>query len=187
MWHKASKQNSSTFKLINKKIDNAVTSRVMEKLEKTEVFDINDESAINQIIKEVSSELSSSGLIGNNANADILFKNGMSGLKSSIKDKASAANNAVKSEMAKKIELNSTEFDAVKESIIEVATKSASKDGNVDMSTLNQEEILQKVEGKLAINPQYNSKDKKKNKVTIIGRKLNTLPTPLNIPSIIRE
>lgn len=157
----------SEIKLINKKIDNAVTSRVMEKLEKTEVFDINDESAINQIIKEVSSELSSSGLIGNNVNADILFKNGMSGLKSSIKDKASAANNAVKSEMAKKIELNSTEFDAVKESIIEVATKSASKDGNVDMSTLNQEEILQKVEGKLAINPQDNSKDKKKHKTGI--------------------
>ena len=43
----------------------------------------------------------------------------------------------------------------------------ASKDGNVDMSTLNQEEILQKVEGKLAINPQYNSKDKTKNKTVI--------------------
>lgn len=39
----------------------------------------------------------------------------------------------------------------------------------------------------LAIYPLSSSMDRKKNKVTIIGRKLSTLPTPVNIPSIIRE
>ena len=39
----------------------------------------------------------------------------------------------------------------------------------------------------LAIYPLSSSKDRKKNSVTMIGRKLNTLPTPLKIPSITRE
>ena len=37
-----------------------------------------------------------------------------------------------------------------------------------------------------AMYPLSSIKDKKKNKVTIIGRKLNTLPTPLKMPSITR-
>src|SRR5574344_313231 len=36
-----------------------------------------------------------------------------------------------------------------------------------------------------AIYPLSSSNDKKKNKVTIIGKKLNTLPTPVKIPSMI--
>ena len=39
----------------------------------------------------------------------------------------------------------------------------------------------------LAIYPLSSSSDRKKNKVTMIGRKLSTLPTPLKIPSITSE
>ena len=39
----------------------------------------------------------------------------------------------------------------------------------------------------LAIYPLSSRIDKKKNKVTIIGKKLKTVPTPLKIPSIIKE
>lgn len=39
----------------------------------------------------------------------------------------------------------------------------------------------------LAIYPLSSRSDRKKNSVTIIGIKLSTLPTPLKIPSIIRE
>ena len=35
----------------------------------------------------------------------------------------------------------------------------------------------------LAIYPLSSSNDRKKNKITIIGKKFNTLPTPVNIPS----
>ncbi len=38
----------------------------------------------------------------------------------------------------------------------------------------------------LAIYPVSSSMDRKKNKVTIIGKKLRTLPTPAKIPSMIR-
>ena len=39
----------------------------------------------------------------------------------------------------------------------------------------------------LAIYPVSSSNERKKNNVTIIGKKLNTLPTPSKIPSIISE
>ena len=39
----------------------------------------------------------------------------------------------------------------------------------------------------LAIYPLSSSIDKKKNSVTMIGRKLRTLPTPVKIPSITRD
>ena len=44
---------------------------------------------------------------------------------------------------------------------------------------------LSMINATLAIYPLSSSIDKKKNNVTITGRKLSTLPTPLNMPSII--
>ena len=51
--------------------------------------------------------------------------------------------------MAKNLQLTGEEFDVVKEAIIEVAKDSASSDGEIDMSTLNQDKIFAKVQDKL--------------------------------------
>ena len=73
----------------------------------------------------------------------------MNAIKETIKDKAASANNFAKAEMAKNLQLTGEEFDVVKEAIIEVAKDSASSDGEIDMSTLNQDKIFAKVQDKL--------------------------------------
>ena len=46
--------------------------------------------------------------------------------------------------------------------------------------------ILSITNATLAMNPLSSINDKKKNNVTMIGKKLSTLPTPVKIPSMIR-
>ena len=46
---------------------------------------------------------------------------------------------------------------------------------------------LSMIKATLAMYPLSSKRDRKKNRVTIIGRKLNTPPTPPKIPSITRE
>lgn len=150
-------------KNINKALNEAIISKVMEKAKKGEIFDINSEKALDRIINEVSAQSGIKELLGNGQNVAVLFKGEMSAVKSIIKDKAQSVNDLAKEEMSKNLQLNGEEFDVVKESIIEIAKESASEDGNVDMTKLDQDKIFAKVQSKMQVSSDGDKNQDKNN------------------------
>ena len=152
-------------KNINKALNEAILSRVTERAKKGEIFDVNSEKELTDIIKEVSAQSGIKELLGKDQSIAVLFKGEMSAIKSTIKDKAQSANNFAKAEMSKNLQLNGEEFDIVKESIIEIAQESATKDGNVDMTKLDQDKIFAKVQSKMQVSSDVaEKKDKNSSK-----------------------
>lgn len=136
-------------KMVNDALNQAILARVTKSIEKSETIDINNETMLFGIIDEVSSRPEIKQLLSADQGVEVLFKGNMSALKSTIKDKAASANNLAKNEIAKNLNLNGEELDVVKEAITEVATESAGKDGNIDISTLDQEKIFAKIQTKI--------------------------------------
>ena len=136
-------------KRVNEALNEAILTRIMEKAERGEEIDINSEAMLLDIVNDVSKQSGIKELLSNNQGVEVLFKGNMNAIKETIKDKAASANNFAKAEMAKNLQLTGEEFDVVKEAIIEVAKDSASSDGEIDMSTLNQDKIFAKVQDKL--------------------------------------
>lgn len=147
-------------KRVNEALNDAIITRVMEKAERGEEIDINSEAVISDIINDVSKQSGIKELLSNDQGVEVLFKGNMNAIKETIKDKTASVNNFAKAEMAKNLQLTGDEFDIVKESIIEVAKESASSDGEVDMTTLDQEKIFAKVQDKLSSVPNDSSSTK---------------------------
>lgn len=146
-------------KTINKKIDEIIG----RKLEGREI-DVNNEKMMTEIITDLSNELAIEGIIGKNQSADVLFEQGMGKLKSTIKHKAVQANNIVRD--SQEYKLNTQEFDAVQQAILEVAKESGSEDGNIDLSKIDQAKVLAKVQETLKESQQPQEvKDKPKGKL----------------------
>lgn len=142
---------------VNKKIDEIITRR----LDGREI-DVNSEKTMTEIIKDLSSELASEGIIGKDQSADILFEQGVGKLKSTIKHKATQANNIVRE--SQEYKLNTQEFDAVQQAILEVAKESGSPEG--DLSKVDQAKVLAKVQETLkGGQPPVYGKDKSKGKL----------------------
>ncbi len=141
---------------VNKKIDEIISRR----LDGREI-DVNSEKTMTEIIKDLSSELASEGIIGKDQSADILFEQGIGKLKTTIKHKATQANNIVRE--SQEYKLNTQEFDAVQQAILEVAKEAGAKDG--DLSKVDQAKVLAKVQETLkGGQPPVDGKDKSKSK-----------------------
>lgn len=137
-------------KRVNDALNEAILTRVIEKAERGEEIDINSEAILLDIVNDVSKQSGIKELLSDNQGVEMLFKGNMNAIKETIKDKAASANNFAKAEMAKNLQLTGEEFDVVKESIIEVAKESASSDGEIDMTSLDQDKIFAKVQDKLS-------------------------------------
>lgn len=141
---------------VNKKIDEIITRR----LDGREI-DINNEKTMNAIIADLSSELAREGIIGKDQSADILFEQGEGKLKSTIKHKATQANNIVRE--SQEYKLNTQEFDAVQQAILDVAKESGVEDG--DLSKIDQSKVLARVQETLkGTQPPADAKAKQKDK-----------------------
>lgn len=147
---------------VNKKIDEIISRR----LDGREI-DVNSEKTMTEIIKDLSSELASEGIIGKDQSADILFEQGLGKLKTTIKHKATQANNIVRE--SQEYKLNTQEFDAVQQAILEVAKESGAEDG--DLSKVDQAKVLAKVQETLkGGQPPVDGKDKSKPKGKVEGQ-----------------
>lgn len=144
---------------VNKKIDEIIS----RKLDGTEI-DVNSSKVMTEIMKDLSSELAQEGIIGKDQSADILFEQGDGKLKSIIKSKATQANTIVRE--SQEYKLNTQEFDAVQQAILEVAKESGSADGKVDLSKVDQAKVLAKVQKTLSGDSKpTDGKDKPKGKI----------------------
>lgn len=141
---------------VNKKIDDIISS----KLDGREI-DVNNEKMMDEIINDLSSELAREGIIEKNQRADVLFDQGIGKLKSTIKNKAVQANNIVRE--SQEYKLNTQEFDAVQQAILDVAKESGAEDG--DLSKVDQAKVLARVQETLkGTQPTADAKAKQKDK-----------------------
>lgn len=127
---------------LNKRLDEIITKRLDGRQ-----IDVNNEKVMTEIIKELSDQLAVDGIIGKNQSADVLFEHGVGKLKTTIKSKATQANAVIKESEA--YELNTKEYDAVQQAILDVAKESAASDGSIDLSQIDQNKVLAKVQQSL--------------------------------------
>lgn len=127
---------------LNKRLDEIITKKLNGRQ-----IDVDNEKVMSEIITELSDQLAVDGIIGKNQSADVLFEHGVGKLKTTIKSKARHANNVIKESEA--YELNSKEYDAVQQAILDVAKETAGADGNVDLSKIDQNKVLAKVQESL--------------------------------------
>lgn len=132
---------------INKSIDD-----VLAKIAGKERIDINSESKLDQIIKELNSELVKSNILIGNQSAEELFKGGRNGLVSVIKRKTKKVNRKIEAENAIFAKMNpeeaSTIISAVNEELqaeTEKDKKSGTSDKNSVYDRVNQSRVLDKV------------------------------------------
>lgn len=153
---------------LNKRLDEIITKKL-----KGRQIDVNDEKVMSDIIKELSDQLAVDGIIGTNQNADILFEHGIGKLKTTIKSKATHANAIIKESEA--YELDTTEYDAVQQAILDVARESAAPDGSVDLSQIDQNKVLVKVQDSMKGRSKKPSEPQgKKKKKGDLGDKLDS-------------
>ncbi len=145
---KRERLSQSQIQNIDKKLDQVIASKL-----NGEELDVNSEQMMDEIIKDLSIELHRDGILERNQSASTIFIHG-NRLKTIIKDKAETANGIVRTEIAKNLELNSDELNAVEQAVSEVAKESADSKGTVDLSQLDQAKVLAKVQEKLGGKPE---------------------------------
>lgn len=135
---------------INKEMENIIIE-----MSNGSQVDSNDEKTMDYVIKELSARLEKSNILSNGQNADILFKSGAAGLKTSIKSKAEYVNKEIERVTEKELDLSSKETEVISEAInsaIEEEVKNVSS-GEIKIENIDENKIYSNIVNKLQPKP----------------------------------
>ena len=114
-------------------------------------IDADDEKTMDYVITELSARLEKSNILSKGQNADVLFKSGVVGLKTSIKGKAEYVNKEIEKATEKELDLSSKESEVISAAInsaIEEEIKNTSS-GEIKIENIDEDKIYSSIVNKL--------------------------------------